>query len=145
MELVPYDPFKHLPYMRRDFDRFFSGSPISFEHAGHLGGIRVDVHETDHEVIATCDLPGLERKEDVDLDIENNQLHISGRINRAHEVKEENMHRRERHVGRFHRTITLPCRVSHEGVSATYKNGVLEVKMPKLIKDDKKKIDVQFH
>jgi HSP20 family protein len=145
MAIVPYDPFRQLANMRRDFDRIFSDFPISFDHDQHLGNIRVDVHETANEVVATCDIPGLEKKEDVNIDIENNVLQISGMINRTNEVKEENMHRRERYFGRFHRSISLPAPVSHEGVTASYKNGVLEVRIPKLMKDTKKKIDVQFH
>ncbi|MFD1708156.1 Hsp20/alpha crystallin family protein [Siminovitchia sediminis] len=145
MALVPYDPFRQLSNMRREFDRFFSDFPISFDNEQGLGSIRVDVHETENEVVATCDIPGLEKKEDVDIDIENNRLSISGSINRTNETKEENMFRKERYAGRFHRMITLPCPVSHDGVKATYKNGVLEVSMPKLMKDTKKKIDVDFH
>lgn len=145
MTLVPYDPFRQLANMRRDFDRFFSNFPTSFDHENQLSSVRVDVHETANEVVATCDIPGLEKKEDVNIDIENNSLQISGTINRTNEIKEENMHRSERYFGRFQRSISLPSPVSHEGVSATYKNGVLEVKMPKLVKENKKKIDVQFY
>lgn len=55
------------------------------------------------------------------------------------------MHRKERFVGRFHRSVTLPSRVASENVKATYKNGVLEIRIPKLQADTKKKIDVEFH
>lgn len=145
MALVPYDPFRQLSNMRKEFDRMFADFPFSFENERNFGGIRVDVHESENEVIATCDLPGLEKKEDVNIDIENNRLSISGSINRSNEVKEESMFRMERFSGRFHRSVSLPSPVSHEGVKATYKNGVLEVRMPKLMKDNSKKIDVDFH
>lgn len=110
-----------------------------------LGNIRVDVHETDKEVVATCDIPGLQSKEDVNIDIENNVLRISGSINRTNEIKEENMHRRERYTGSFHRAVTLPTPVSEEDIKASYKNGVLEVIMPKQTQTNKKRIDVDFH
>ncbi|WP_453820258.1 Hsp20/alpha crystallin family protein, partial [Streptomyces sp. NPDC055185] len=142
--LVPYDPFRQLSNMRREFDRFFSELPISFDNEHGIGGIRVDVHETENEVVATCDLPGLEKKEDVDIDIQNNRLSISGSIKRTNEIKEENMLKKERYTGRFQRMITLPSPVSHDGVKATYKNGILEITMPKVAKDVKKKIDVSF-
>lgn len=144
MALVPYDPFRQLANMRRDFDRFFTDLPFSFNNEHQLGGIRVDVHETENEIIATCDIPGLEKKEDVHINIENNMLHINGTINRTNEVKDEHMHRQERYVGRFQRAISLPSPVSHEGVVASYRNGVLEVKMPKIEKEAKQKIDVEF-
>ncbi|AST90096.1 heat-shock protein Hsp20 [Sutcliffiella cohnii] len=144
MSLVPYDPFRQLSNIRREFDRFFSELPISFDNEHGIGGIRVDVHETENEVVATCDLPGLEKKEDVDIDIQNNRLSISGSIKRTNEIKEENMLKKERYTGRFQRMITLPSPVSHDGVKATYKNGILEITMPKVAKDVKKKIDVSF-
>jgi HSP20 family protein len=145
MALTPYDSFRQLANVRRDFDRFFSNFPFDFTHENHLGNIRVDVHQTDHEVIATCDIPGIEKKEDINIDIENNMLTISGTMNKTNEVKEENMYRKERYTGSFHRTVSLPSPVSSEGVKATYKNGVLEVRMPKLTQNTKNIIDVQFH
>ncbi|KKB24228.1 Hsp20/alpha crystallin family protein, partial [Staphylococcus carnosus] len=111
----------------------------------HFGNIKVEVYETENEVVATCDIPGLEKSEDVNIDIENNVLTISGSMNKTNETKEKNMYRKERYTGSFQRVITLPSPVTIEGVSATYKNGVLEVKMPKTTPNNKKKIDVDFH
>ncbi|WP_082233141.1 Hsp20/alpha crystallin family protein [Halobacillus massiliensis] len=145
MPLLPNDSFRQLTNMRREFDRVFNELPWGFDEERSLGGIRVDVHETESEVIAECDLPGLESKENVDIEIENNVLRISGTIHKTKEKKEENMHRQERYTGSFHRAITLPCPVSQEGASAVYKNGVLEVKMPKRTEEEKNKIEVDFH
>lgn len=146
MALTPYDPFRQLVNIRRDFDRIFSDLPFDFSgDKEHFGSIKVDVHESENEVVATCDIPGLEKKEDVNIDIENNVLSISGSINKTNETKEKNMYRKERYTGSFHRAITLPSLVSTEGVSATYKNVVLEVKMLKTTPNNKKKIDVEFH
>lgn len=144
MALLPYDPFRQLANIRKDFEHLFMDFPTAYGFDKSLPNIRVDVHETEQEIIATCDLPGLERKEDVDIDIQNNILTISGSMNRSLETKQENIHRQERFIGRFQRSITLPSPVSHEGVKATYRNGVLEIRMPKMMKDDKKKIDIQF-
>lgn len=145
MSLLPYEPFRQLENIRKEFDHFFSDFPSLFSSEQNLSGIRVDIHETENELIASCDIPGLESKEDVNIDIQNNILSISGSINRTNEIKEENMHRQERFVGRFHRSIPLPTPVSRDEVLATYKSGVLEVRMPKKAQNDRKKIDVQFH
>ncbi|MCY8405122.1 Hsp20/alpha crystallin family protein [Bacillus sonorensis] len=145
MPLVPYEPFKHLNTIRREFDRVFADFPATFGGEHGFGGIRVDVHETENEIVASCDIPGLESKEDVHIDVENNMLHISGSINRSNEVKEENVHRKERFVGRFHRSVALPGPVSNEGITAAYKNGVLEVRMPKNRQEQKRRVDVEFH
>lgn len=145
MALLPYVPFRQLSNMTKDFDRFFSDFPKTLGYDQNLGGVRVDVHETENEIVAVCDLPGIEKKQDVNIEIENNLLIISGSINRTSEIKEENIHRKERYVGSFHRSVSLPCPVSDEGIKANYKNGVLEVRMPKLNHNNKKKIDVEFH
>lgn len=145
MAFVPYDPFRQLANIRKEFDHLFSDFPATVGNDYNLGSIRVDVHETANEVIATCDIPGLESKEDVDIQIENNMLRISGSINKTNEINEDHIHRKERFTGRFQRNVSLPSAVSDEGVKASYKNGVLEVRMPKMTKDNQKSIDVEFH
>ncbi|AMA74289.1 MULTISPECIES: Hsp20/alpha crystallin family protein [Aneurinibacillus] len=142
MALIPYEPFRHLENLRRELDQFFAtGFPADKD----FGVPRIDIHETENEIVASCDIPGLERKEDINIDVENNVLSISGSVNRVHETKEEQMHRQERFIGRFHRLVTLPARVSAEGVKATYRNGVLEIRMPKVKQHNNKRIDVEFH
>lgn len=140
------DPFRSLDVMRRDVERMFSNLPSLFS---HIDGVfrmpRVDVHENEKEMIVTCDIPGLERKEDVDIHIDHQTLSISGQVRRQHDVRDEHMHRQERFHGRFYRTISLPSPAAHENVQASYKNGVLEIRIPKAQADDKKRIDVQFH
>lgn len=118
MSLIPYEPFRQLSNMRRDFERIFAESPFDDLGAegGHFGNIRVDIHETDSEVVATCDIPGLEKKVDININIEKNILSISGSMNKTHEVEQENMHRKERYSSSFHRAITLPASVSNQGV-----------------------------
>lgn len=140
------DPFRSLDVVRRDVERMFSNFPSLFS---HIDGVfrmpRVDVHENEKEMIVTCDIPGLERKEDVDIHIDHQTLSISGQVRRQHDVRDEHMHRQERFHGRFYRTISLPSPAAHENVQASYKNGVLEIRIPKAQADDKKRIDVQFH
>ena len=140
------DPFRSLDVMRRDIERMFSSFPSFFSHVdGVFRMPRVDVHENEKEMIVTCDIPGLERKEDVDIHIDHQTLSISGHVRRQHDVHDEHMHRQERFYGRFHRTIPLPSPAAHEHVQASYKNGVLEIRIPKAQADGKKRIDVQFH
>lgn len=145
MAIVPYDPFRQLNNWRKELDHFFMDFPAVFGAENSLGSIRFDVHETPNEVVAVCDIPGVEKKEDINIDVDKNTLTVSGSINRANEVTENNLVRKERFSGHFHRSITLPANVSAEGVKATYKNGVLEVRMPKVLNESHKKIDIEFH
>lgn len=101
MPLVPYDPFRHLETMRRDFNRLFARDFSSLFPDSEAMMPRVDMHETDKEYMISCDLPGLERKEDVHINVHQQTLHISGTIQRDESVKEEQMHRRERFSAAF--------------------------------------------
>ncbi|MBB6283141.1 MULTISPECIES: Hsp20/alpha crystallin family protein [Geobacillus] len=147
MALIPYDPFRHLESIRRDMNRFFTSDfPSLFAHMDEQHWMpRIDMHETANEYVVSCDLPGLERKEDVHIDVQNNMLTISGTIQRHHDVKEEQMHRRERFFGRFQRSITLPADAATETIRATYKNGVLDIHIPKTATGTKKRVDIEFH
>lgn len=145
MALLPYDPFRQLSTIRKDFENFITDFPANFGFDRMFPNIKIDVMETENEIVAMCDLPGLEKKTDVNIDIQNNILTISGSINRSMETKQENFHRQERFSGRFQRSVTLPSPVDQENVKATYKNGVLEIRMPKLMNNDRKKIDIEFY
>jgi HSP20 family protein len=147
MALIPYNPFdlwrkdwRPLPGVSDWMDDAWFGS--HFSAAGH---VRVDVRETPEAVIVAADIPGLEKKEDVHISIHETHLHLSGKIERASEHKAENFHRTERYYGRFDRTIPLPCPVDEAGAKATYRNGVLEVRLPKAEHRQRKQIDVEFH
>lgn len=145
MALIPHDSFRNLEGWRRDLDRLFNDFPAFVKGDQQFGSHRVDIHETEHEVVATCDLPGLEKKEDVHIDVDGSVLTIAGTVNRTHEVKEEHMHRQERFYGRFQRSVALPTAVNEEQIKAAYRNGVLEIRMVKLQPPPKKKIDIEFH
>nr|WP_238480705.1 Hsp20/alpha crystallin family protein [Desulforadius tongensis] len=109
-----------------------------------MAGPRIDVYETENEVVVSCEIPGIERKEDLNVYIDDNVLTISGNVSKVHEVKEEELHRRERYQGRFQRSITLPAPVT-EDARARYKNGVLEIRMTKAEPEQRKGIDIEFY
>jgi HSP20 family protein len=143
MALVPYDPFRGLERMRNYFDQIFPDTLYPFHM--QMPVIPIDLHETETELIASCDLPGLENKDDVDIDIENNTLTIKGTIRRTHDVNEKTFRQRERFEGSFHRSITLPYLVDENATKATYRNGVLEIRMPKRQQARKGRVQVDFH
>ncbi|MCK6257387.1 Hsp20/alpha crystallin family protein [Fictibacillus sp. KIGAM418] len=146
MSLIPYESFRKLDNMRKELNRFF---PFDIDFPQNNDVLKMDVYETDNEVVATVDIPGVEKKEDLTIKIENNNvLSISGIINRANEVKNDHMYTQERFTGRFERSIRLPTPVAAEKeAKATYKNGVLEIRMLKLHdqENDQKQIGVEFH
>ncbi|MGE5591595.1 MAG: Hsp20/alpha crystallin family protein [Bacillota bacterium] len=144
MALFPYDPFRHLENWRRDMDRFFTeGFPIGMTRTASVPV--VDVYESGNDVVAEFEIPGVDKQDDIHIDVDDNILTVSGTINRMMEVNEHDMHRRERYVGRFQRSVSLPARVDPAASKASYKNGVLEVRMPKISGETGHRINVDFH
>jgi len=143
--LIPYDPIRQIDALRRNVDRFFDDWPFAGRFLESAGYGRIDLYETEHELVAQCEVPGLESKEDVEISVDQQTLTISGRLKASEQVKEEQYHRRERFIGKFTRSVSLPVPVASEGISASYRNGILEIHMPKTKGDQRRRIDVQFH
>jgi HSP20 family protein len=105
----------------------------------------IDLAETDDAIEVTTDLPGI-KAEDVDIEIRNDFLTISGQTSEKKETDEGNgrkYHRIERRTGSFSRSVRLPCDVQQDKVDAELKDGVLTVKMPKAEEARSKKITVK--
>ena len=135
MALARWTPMRTLASfqdeMNRMFNEFFRGG--SGEEVGW--GVRtwappVDIYETDDAVVLTAELPGVS-KDDVSIEIHHNTLILKGERKHEAEVKEDNYHRVERAYGTFQRSFVLPTLVDQEHVQATYKDGVLELRLPK--------------
>ncbi len=90
----------------------------------------VDLSETETEVDVRVDVPGM-KGEDIDIQINGNLLTIRGERKEEKEEKGRTFHRIERTEGSFSRTLTLPCEVREDNVSAKYEEGVLKICMPK--------------
>ena len=90
----------------------------------------VDIYETDaHEVVVKAELPDMKR-EDINLTFENGVLTLKGERKVQQEVKKENYQRIERRHGVFSRSFTLPNTVDAGKISASYKDGVLTIRLP---------------
>lgn len=100
----------------------------------------LDLYQNNENVIAQVELPGM-RKEDIEISLHDGTLTISGE--RQTEPNEgEAAERTERYLGKFRRSITLPTRVDSNKVSATYKDGILTVTLPKAEEAKPKQIKV---
>ena len=102
----------------------------------------VDVMETDEEFQIRAELPGVEKK-DVKLSVENGVLLISGHREQEKEEKGKRYHKIERAYGNFARSFTVPEAVNAEKVTAEFKNGLLNVRLPKSEKARPKSIEVK--
>jgi HSP20 family protein len=103
---------------------------------------RVDVEETEKEVLVKADLPGVD-PEDVEVTISNGVLVLRGEKKEEKEEKKTNYHRVERFVGTFYREVPLPTAAEPEKITATAAKGVITVTIPKKPETMAKKITVK--
>jgi HSP20 family protein len=133
MALVRWEPVRELDSLQTDmnrlFDRFF-GAPAGNSTAARRWIPAMDLTETDDSLVLRADLPGVS-EDDVEIEVKDRILTISGERKNEHEEKGEGFHRVERSFGRFSRALNLPDGIDAEQVEAKFDNGVLEVRVPK--------------
>ena len=103
----------------------------------------VDMYEAKDDLFVTLELPGV-REKDVHVSITGDMLTVKGERRFESDVKDEGYYRLERVYGKFERSIPLPIPVQAEKVKATYRDGVLEIRLPKVeeVKPKEIKIDL---
>ena len=144
MALMEWKPMSDLLDIRDEMNRIFD----DFTRRPFRIGLResgwnpsVDIAETNEEIVVKAELPGM-TKEDVNISITDNILTLKGEKKQEKEVKEENYHRIERSYGSFQRSFTLPVKIQHEKVKATFKDGVLNISIPKAEEVKPKQIEI---
>jgi HSP20 family protein len=141
-----------LSEIRNEIDRVFSDftedlrlpSPFRGETTG-LGIVHlppIEVSETNKDVIVCASLPGIDPK-DINVEIMGNSLILSGECQRETKKEDQKVHRSEFHYGTFMRRITLPDYVKGDAAQAEYKNGVLELRIPKMEEAKRKRIEIK--
>ena len=103
----------------------------------------VDIYEEKDNIIVKAELPGI-KKDEVSIEIKDNVLTLSGERKYEQEKKKENYHRIERFYGKFSRSFTLPETVQVDKVKANYKDGVLEITLPKAEETKPKAIPIKI-
>ncbi len=144
-DLVRWDPFRDLETLRdeveRVFDTFFGRRGLVGREPVFIPAI--DVEETDDAFIVRAELPGM-KKEDIKLTITEDSLTISGERKRAKEEKNKTYHRMEIAYGKFVRTIEFPVDVDPKKAKAVYKDGILEITVPKSERAKPKEIEIEI-
>ncbi|HDI78612.1 MAG TPA: Hsp20/alpha crystallin family protein [Desulfobacteraceae bacterium] len=137
---------REISRLRREIDRLFSQIfdefsvpiyPRSWKRVPY-----VDISETEDYIYVHAEIPGIQ-PEDLDISIQHDVLEIKGIIKREWSEEYEGYRRVERQYGSFSRKIPLPCPVAVDEVKANYKNGILEIEMPKLRKELKRRIPIE--
>ena len=134
MSIMRWDALEDMGKLRRTVDRlfddFFSTRRPSRELAGMVWEPAIEMYETDHEVVVRAEMPIVDPKQ-VDITVTNDAITLKGETKYEEEQKNRNYYRRELRYGAFSRTLPLGTEVKSAEATATYKNGVLEVKIPK--------------
>jgi HSP20 family protein len=138
-------PFRDFDRMRRDMDRlwdsFFDRGIRGAEDQGEWLPT-IDVAETKNDIVVKAEVPGMDPKE-IDISLSDGTLTIRGEKKQEKEEKEENYRYIERSYGSFSRSIQLPKDVQRDKISATYKNGILKVTLPKSEEVKKKEVKIK--
>ena len=131
MAVVRWEPLREIAALQNDMSRLMN--TVFREGNGQTGRSwipAVDVWETENEVVYAFDLPGIPQDK-ISIELEDNSLTVSAERQREHEVSDDRFYRFERRYGTFTRTIGLQQGISEDQVRAEYRDGVLEVHVPK--------------
>jgi Molecular chaperone (small heat shock protein) len=147
MGIVRFDPFREMDRLQNEVNRLFEGytsMPGDRSSSGlsnRLWSPAVDVAENENEIILRAEIPGM-KQDDIDIELTGDTLTLRGERKFENEERKENFVRVERSYGRFQRSFTLGVPVQHEKVSATYRDGLLEIHLPKSEETKPRKVQV---
>jgi HSP20 family protein len=151
MAIIKWSPFREFTDLRREmdylFDEFFGrktspSKPGKVFPAAEVYFPLVDIYKRADEVVIKAAIPGV-KKEDIEITFLENTLTLRGERKRDYTVRDEDYYYLEQHFGSFSRSISLPAGLSAEGMKASYKDGILEIIIPKAKKEKPRKIEVQ--
>jgi HSP20 family protein len=144
-ELASWSPTDRRSNLMDELNSFFElPSWSSSARAGQLftgWSPALDLYQSNDNMIAVVELPGM-RKEDIEISLHDRTLTISGERKRETSSNGEKAERTERYIGTFRRSIALPTRLDANKVSATYRDGILTVTLPKAEEVKPKQIQV---
>lgn len=129
-ETMPGGMARRFPSLRA-FARFGESSPA------------VDMYDNKNEIVVKAEVPGVD-KDNLNISISDNMLTIKGEMKREEETREEDYYYSERSYGSFMRVLNLPAKVNEKKVKASFKDGVLEIHMPKAAESKPKDIKVEI-
>lgn len=144
--IVRRGPFSELMNLRSEMDRLFGDTFRLFDQRlldSRFGlSPSMDIYETPDEVVANVDLPGV-KKEDIKINVVNNEVSISGEVTKENKVEEGNYVLQERSSGKFYRSFTVNTPIDSDKIKASFKDGVLELRLPKAEQAKPKEIQIE--
>ncbi len=141
MPIIPWKPFWDI---ERFFEEEWPERWFEFPSVPMLRTPRMDIYETDGEVVAEVELPGVDQK-NIDVEIKNNVLKVEAKAEEKKEEKGKGYYRKEMGTRYFRRQVSLPTEVIGEKAEAEYADGILKITVPKAKpkKAEEKKIKIK--
>lgn len=144
------DPWRELGRLQRRMNRLFEEFTPMEPFWEPFRGMRevlsyeppCDIQETDSHYLVSMEIPGV-KKEDIDIEVKDNQLSISGERKREKTEEQGRAYTHERYFGEFHRVFTLPSTVKADQVKANYESGILEIAIPKVAAGRGKQVKIE--
>jgi HSP20 family protein len=143
--LVRYNPWQEFNTLQRQIDRLFEDTKVQ---SGLIerGLVRVpaaELQETEEAIHLKLELPGIESK-DLDIQVTEKAVHVSGERKQESKSEEKGVTKTEFHYGKFERLIPLPAQIQNTKVTAEYKDGILNLRLPKLEQEKHKVVKVNL-
>jgi HSP20 family protein len=148
MNLVKWNPFRELEDVSNRLNSLFGKLPARAESGGDMLAVAdwmptVDISETDAGYLIKAEIPEV-KKEDVKVNIQDGMLTISGERHQEKEEKNKRYHRLERAYGSFSRSFRMPDDADENTVNAEFKDGMLNITLPKSKKAESKSVSVSI-
>ncbi len=146
MELVRWNPMQDMFGQQHRMNRLMNDFFLPAQNSNQKDSLwdwnpSVDIYDKDDHIVLKAELPGVD-KEHIEVDVKDRVLTLKGERFLDNEVKEDSYFRRERFFGKFERRFILPVSVTAEDIKAAYKNGLLEVEIPKPTDSKPKQVTV---
>ena len=146
MALVRYNPWSEMSSLQRQFNRLFDDAltPANWDDFGNLAKVpAAELTETDEALHLKLEVPGMEAK-DLDIQVMADHVAIAGERKSETKTEEEGRTRSEFRYGKFQRVIPLPVRIQNTNVTADYKDGILNLTLPKSEEEKNKVVKVNL-
>lgn len=141
-DLMPWSPWREMMSLRETIDRVFDEPMSQTKLSSSLFHPTIGIRENEKELVIEADLPGV-KEEDITVEIEDDKLLIKGERKYSNETKQEDYYHMESSYGSFSRVIGLPAYVDSEKADAEVRDGILQIKMPKVEKRKAKKLPIK--
>ena len=147
MALVRWQPYGAVASLQDSINRLFSDAfpRTLIDDDMTLGTWKpvVDIYDKEGSIVIHAELPGI-AKENVSIEVKENILTLKGERAETKEVSEDKYFRKERSFGSFYRAFTLPAAINPESIKASFKDGVLEIEIPKPEEQRPKQISINI-